>query len=416
MADIITPNEVLADNISKQPSSNQQQWQKALLDWTILMLCPFSIAVDLVNGFLLLTGAAAPLSLVFKAGILTLVIIRIAITDLRIATGLLALTFLLSLPSLRIFLIRGEFSLFFIDISLAIRVLFFLSFMLYIVLTQPTVDKINFILKVLTVSIAVNLAFGVLGFGFATYSVDEGFGIKGFIFSGNELAITIIALSYFVMFSWVKHKSWPIQMTALILVLLCGALVATKSAMLGTIIIVGLFLFLNSRKTFFATLLICIFSIILFADALGELIKVSGIIERFLFVYHKRGIISLIFSAREAFFLTNLQFTLDNFGLFGWFFGWGQGAYVGFVKPKIEIDILDMFFLFGLTGLISFLLYFYLVYRLICIRNNFIHLASFTIWLLILVISCFAGHVVYSGLAAIPLTLAIYATSHRQGK
>lgn len=390
-----------------------QQWQKQLLDWVILLLAPFSIAVDIINGLFLLNGAGLPLSLGFKAGILSLVIIRIGITDLRITTGLLLLLFMCSLAPIRILLVRGDFSLFFEDLSFAIRVLFFLSFMIYVVLVQPNVSKVMFILKVLSVSIAINLALGFLGFGFPTYSAADGFGVKGFIFSGNELAITIITLSYFVMFCWVKDKPWLVQMLALLTVLGCGGLVATKSAMLGAIIIAGLYLFLNSRKTFITALGLTILLIILLAAPLSAFIKESGLIDRFIFVYTKRGLLSLIFSSRETFFFTNLQFTLDNFGLFGWFLGWGQGAYEGFVKTAIEIDILDMFFAFGITGIIAYFLYFYLIYRLLSTRNKFTHIAPLTMWLLIFSVSFFAGHVVYSGLAAIPLTLALYVTKHR---
>lgn len=391
--------------------SHKQLWQQNMLDWLILFLCPLSIAVDMANGFILLSGSSLPVSVAYKSGLLLLLLVRLAITDLRLVVGLLSLLLLYILPAWRLFLMRGDFALFFLDFSFALRLLFFLSFLIYILVTQPNFEKIQTIVKWLVLALAFNLLIGAAGLGFPTYSAADGFGIKGFIFAGNELAITLIALTYFVLFRWVKNKPWLIKMAAVLLVIFSGLLVATKSAMLGTIAVAGLFMLLHTRKTFFLVCTALLVLLVVFSAQIFELIKAAGIIDRFIFFYNKSGFITLVFSGREEFFYSIKDFALQNFGLLGWVIGWSQGAFVGFLKTAVEIDLLDLYIFYGITGFFSFCLYFYLIYRILNINGGFKRLPSISIWLLILAISFFAGHVVYSGVAAIPLTLALYATA-----
>lgn len=392
---------------------HKQLWQQNMLDWVILFLCPFSIAIDMANGFILLSGSSLPLSIAFKSALLLLVLVRIAITDLRLAVGLLSLLLLYLLPAWRVFLARGDFALFFIDLSTALRLLFFLAFLMYIVLVQPSYEKTQAIVKWLAITLGINLIIGLAGYGFPTYSAADGFGVKGFIFAGNELAITLVALSYFVLFNWAKNKPWLIKVAAIVIVILSGVLVATKSAMLGTLSISGLFLMLHARRTFYLACLALLVLLVAFSVQIFELIKAAGIIDRFIFFYNKSGFITLVFSGREEFFYAIKSFALQNFGLVGWVIGWSQGAFAGHVKPNIEIDFLDLYIFAGLAGIFSFCLYFYLIYRILNVNGQFKSLAPICIWALILAISFFAGHVVYSGVAAIPLTLALYATAHR---
>ncbi len=392
---------------------HKQLWQQNMLDWLILFLCPLSIAIDMGNGFILLNDSSLPLSVAYKSGLLILLFVRLAITDLRLVVGLLSLFLLYVLPAWRLFLMRGDFTLFFLDFSFALRLLFFLSFLIYILVAQPSYEKVQIIVKWFVLTLALNLLIGLAGLGFSTYSAAEGFGIKGFIFAGNELAITLIALAYFVLFNWVKNKPWLIKITVVLLVILSGLLVATKSAMLGTIALSGLFMLLHARKTFYLVLTTILILLVAFSTLIFELIKAAGIIDRFIFFYKKSGLITLIFSSREEFFFTIKNFALENFGLLGWIIGWGQGPFHGFVKTAIEIDLLDLYIFYGITGFFSFCLYFYLIYRILNINGGFKRVPSISIWLLILVVSFFAGHVVYSGVAAIPLTLALYATAHR---
>lgn len=395
-----------------QPQAyNKQLWQQGLLDWLILFLCTFSLVVDMLNGYLMLGGVGLPISMAYKAGLLLLVLLRVAITDLRLVTALLAFFILLQLPGWALFLNKGIFSLFFVDISTAMRVLFFISFLVYIAIAQPSIKKAQFIMKLITLSMFINLAIGLAGFGYPTYSAADGFGVKGYIFAGNELAITLVCVCYFFLFSWARNKPWVIKVSAAFLVAVCGVLVATKSAILGTTVLAGSFLFLYTRKTFIVIITLLFVAMLIYATHIYEFIKASGAIDRFIFFYNKGGLLRLILSSREDFFHDMAEFALANFGLLGWVIGWSQGAFIGFVKPAAEIDLIDLYFYFGITGIVTYFLFFYLVFNLLNAQKSFFKSPQITIWCLIFAISIFAGHVVYSGVAAIPVTLALYATA-----
>lgn len=389
-----------------------QEWQQSLLDWVILFLCPLSIGIDIINGYFMLAGSSQPISVAFKSMLLVLLFARLAITSVALMSLLLTLLLFHLIPIFKLFLLKGDFSLFFLDFSFSLRVIFFLSFMIYILTSKPDIHHINLILKVLVFSLLLNLLLGFIGLGFPTYSADEGFGIKGFIFSGNELAVTLIALSYYVLFKWVPSKSWAIKMLSVIIVIAAGVLVATKSAMLGTLIIAGVFMVVHARRSFWACALIVSLVGLIYIQDIYAFIKASGFIDRFIFVYNKRGLWSLILSSREDFFLTNLDFVMTNFGLAGWLFGWSQGAFSGFVKTAVEIDIIDLFFYFGIAGLVCYILFFSLLFKLIHGTGS-VKVHGILVWLLLLFVSVFAGHLVYSGVAAIPLTLALYAVGSK---
>jgi len=389
-------------------AENLRHWQSAWLDTLIILLSSFSILVDMVNGAAALAGAAVPLSVAFKGGLLLLLLVRISLESLRIAFALFAFLLCLWVSSYGVLLNTGRFDAFFLDFSVAIRVVFFLTFMSYLLCCKPPAEPVKQALIFLSLTMLFNLALGAAGLGYPTYSSGEGFGVKGFIFAGNELAVTLIALTYFILFGWLKTYSWFIQITGMLVVIATGFLVATKAAMLGVLVVSFMFLWVHRKGTLWVTAALIATTALVFLPPIIAFIQDAGLLERFIDIYRTRGFTSLVFSGRDQ-FLADMSHWVSQLPLYyGWLFGWGQGFIEMSLKSAVEIDLFDMLFWFGVPGVFAFIVFFVLLGSLLNQDKRFLQGTGGLMWLIIFGVSFFAGHVVYAGVPAIPLSLAFY--------
>lgn len=250
----------------------------------------------------------------------------------------------------------------------------------------------------------INLFFGYLGFGYEQYA-RLGIGTRGWFYSGNEVNLLFIVLSLFLL-SYLQIKRKQVYSVLLsLLILFIGILLISKTALIGSvIIIIGLpIINIVINRKMFSVHQIIILGIIL--------TLLSSFLINFA-LYEVKAIVRYenIIENKELIFDTKKDSRTIRKNLV-------IGSYYN--NPKIneilfgasndritaEIDYIDLFVVFGLVGVIMIYGFFMLmlinsIRHKLFRKNNFATYNIFGI-MLILLISVTAGHVMMSGLAGI---------------
>ena len=146
-------------------------------------------------------------------------------------------------------------------------------------------------------------------------------------------------------------------------VFIAGLLIATKSAMLSAAVLVFAIPLLNERHRLFnltwlkvkIILPIIVIAIILIF-ILVPVLEATGLWERFVWFYQKKGFIGIIFSGRDE-FVINAMSAFQHFATLPEIvLGFGRSGLGLITKDSMEIDPIDMYFWFGVAGLFVFLL------------------------------------------------------------
>lgn len=241
------------------------------------------------------------------------------------------------------------------------------------------------------ITIFINQILGVAGLGFSTYN-DGGFGIKGFYFDGNAMAVVCFCLFVFY-FSIKKNNFYAF------IIFLCSVLLGTKTSILAILIFYFFIAFYRAKLKTKVKLLI-IFAItfggfvyiILFTDIL------SYHVEKFKKMYElfEGRIIDVLLSGRSVDLKNHTIFYNDNFSIKQFLFGYGYREGV----KIIELDFFDTLYSYGfLYCLIILLLY---IYPLYSNRKNK-EIVVFN--LLLLLITFTSGHVWYNTSTALFLVI-----------
>jgi hypothetical protein len=255
--------------------------------------------------------------------------------------------------------------------------------------------------------------FGALGFGKATYNVgaeDGGAGSTGFMMAGNELGAT-----YLLLFGFALHHVWNYKSLLLFAVLacitvLCGVLVATKTTMLASLILIFMIPIINERQNLYRitwlklkilipVLVLAVIAVVMIV----EILESVGLWERMLWFYQKRGVIMIIWSNRDQFIIDMMQVYIHQSSLFEQVFG--QGTSIGLRqlvgKASVEVDIVDTLIWFGFLGLV-FCSGFYLL--MLCYSAKITKLSTskyapcvFLVNSLLMLLSILSGHIWMSG-------------------
>lgn len=236
--------------------------------------------------------------------------------------------------------------------------------------------------------IASSLMLGLLGIGHERYGNGEAFlPANGFLPAGNEINIALISI-----FCWLtaRRSTGLREIKETVLYGICIALLvvsSSKTTIFGALIIALYY----TRLRFTTTLLISV----LLAVGVWLLLN-SGIWERwsyFFFLYLDEGLLSALTNGRFG----RLEDWITNWVDLPWL-GVGVLALGG---GYIESDPLDLVMNFGLLGALLFIVWLRVVWVLCHAR--------LIPWLLLVGISAFAGHVIYSIFAA-PLLVAAFTS------
>lgn len=391
----------------------------AFLQLSMLMI-GFSLLVDAVNGFFLAgLGIDPKLSAAFKLVMLLIVLFQIGAYRLMPLAGIFLTLLLLIIGPVFSLVDTYDVSGFFVDFISLLKVL--TAFIIFIYCIEVAKRRPDLVLSYgrlcLNFSLLVllgNIALGVLGFGFSSYgSGEEGdednLGIKGFFYAGNEVSgIFIILLSAFLHQAWQKGSILKYVVCVLI-TCLSGLLIATKAAMLAGLVISVLIPIVNERHRLFNLTWLKVklsFPVIIMIGVLivflPPLLDSTGILDRLMWFYQKKGIIGIILSGRDEFIIEAAAAYQQFANVIDVVFGLGRAGLGEIAKESMEVDPVDLYFWHGIPGIAYFLFlssaFLFTSYKAMKLSTSTWGPAVFTINVLLIAVSFIAGHIITSGM------------------
>jgi hypothetical protein len=386
------------------------------LDKLILLLCSCYLLIDATNGFLLNQfGRSFGLSALYKV-----VMLLLMLASLSLRTGKAFLLF----PGLFVLLLPGAFYSWLqlggslaADLGLILKLISPLIAFYYL-LSLAQLDK-DFVLKslhrIFVVNYAivlVNFILGALGYGYTSYLPQEhltqvDLGSKGFFNAANELSVVLLVLS-----AWLLQYYWRQQKLIFLAVaatsVWCASLMLTKTALLGSVLLVLLIplmpwlIRLNwTRLALAMLLLVATASMVIWQAPL--LLSQLGLAEKLQHIYQQQGLLGVLLSSRDKYAVEIWQVVSFYYSDTHRLLGVGViGVSEHLWKFWAESDPFDLFIFYGVTGLMFFSWIFigFIAQNLRLCRLFSSDLAATLVLLnlLLVMVSCIAGHVISSGM------------------
>lgn len=277
-------------------------------------------------------------------------------------------------------------------------------------------EKINndLVLKLYFIYLNLIIIPYFLGIG---YSVSEFYkekiGYLGLFYGGNEISAILTCLLP-ISLKTLKDKKNIIKIIFFIELFMCTYLIGTKTLMLGVLIVFMYFFvlylknnfnkFSKLKKSFMITipsiLLILLVIILPFTPMFKNIItaaKFFKVDSNNLFSLY--GLNKIVFSGRLG-FLEKINDIFINSSILSIFMGIGKTTLLN--TKLIEIDILDIFYSIGIIGFVIWLLYMIKGMKNAKLKSIY----KFT-FILLIIISIFAGHILISTNVSIYLALMI---------
>jgi hypothetical protein len=392
----------------------------AFFQLTFLMIgC--SLIVDSVNGFFLSgLGVDPKLSATYKLILLIIVLAQIGAYSARYLASLLALTLVLlvgPIISLVVTLDAGAFVLDFITMLKVITAFIIFVYCVLVCRYWPTlVQKYGgWCCKLSFLVLFSNLVLGVLGYGFSSYGRADSessnqIGVKGFFYAGNEVSgLFILFFGAILHLIWQKSKVGYLLFTPLVFI--AGLLIATKSAMLSAMFLVFAIPLFNERNRLLnltwlkVKMLMPIMLVgIILALVLVPVLEATGLWDRFLWFYQKKGVIGIVMSGRDEFVINALVAYQQFASIPEVLFGFGRSGLGLITKDSMEIDPIDMYFWFGIAGGLLFIFLLTVFTRVSYLatksKNSLWGPSVLVINFVLFGVSIIAGHILTSGMLA----------------
>jgi len=384
------------------------------LDNFIVLLMFALLPVDMVNGILLKNNINLPISIgqFYKFFIISFLFCRFLFT-LRLLLLSLLVSLLLLTPSIYQLTIDFDKTPLFSELIKISKYLTpFFCFLFFVELIKnrkeyaysKLMQLVRFSYRVLVINIFIKY----LGLGYPAYEHGN-IGSKGFFYAGNELSALLIVLSAILGFKmWTLEKKKKYYLF-LVLNLLAGLTISSKTAILGIILVFFTIPFLdksfNIKKFAALTVSILLFLPLVFF-ASWKFIENSALILRIRFFYDKLDFWTFVLSGRNTFFENSYKTYSENYSLLEKIIGVGRAKYELLNNNKIvEMDIIDIFFSYGVLGILIFVAMFVF---LILQSKRFINTSNYPysrlvllMIIILMIISTIAGHVFGAGMSAI---------------
>ena len=386
------------------------------LDSYILLIMFLILPIDMLNGIFLKNGIVLPLSIgqFFKIIILLFVLVRLSIKPAKLIFVFASFSLLLAPTFYQLYIGNKGVSLLFDIIKISKYITPLVCFMFFVdVIKNDHQKNINLIFKLVNFSYLIligNIFLKYIGLGYPMYE-DGKIGSKGFFYAGNEISALLIILSSIIAYRLWMNNSKLKYFLFLLLNIVVGVTVSSKTAILGVIIVFlllpirGSFIKINIKKLLIivSSVFVIIPSIIIYY---WDYILKSTIFIRLNYFWNEVDILTFLLSNRNNFFNDAFDIYKENYNLFEKTIGVGQSRYEYLNNNiTVEIDIIDIFFSLGFIGLILFLLFnVYLFIQSINFKRTQINIYSgfvFLMGFILFIISTTAGHVYSSGMSAV---------------
>ena len=387
-------------------------------DIVIFILLYGLLPIDMINGYLLREVGVSPaisLSQLYKIILLVFLFVRVNITEKVLV---ISVFLLLLLPTIYQLFKSFNIQLVFIDI---VKIIKYLGSVLAFFYFRNIVIHKGYLLKSIYrwmlfsfFIIVLNISLRLFGLGFPMYAYDAiEIGSKGYFYAGNEVSGVLLILASFLMYWYQLFDKKMLFIVVGILSVLTGLYLTSKTAILGTIFsFIYFFIFSPSKKrisirnmlfalfNFFIVLPIGLYFII-------EYLKTSDVMERFSFFWNELDIYTFILSNRNTFLFDFFEIFKKEYNIIEMILGVGQSTFETLNNNHIiELDFFDIYFAFGIIGVLLFLLYTSFIFIqsiLKSLNKRMFPFASYTkfISILLILISFLSGHIFNSGMAAI---------------
>ena len=367
----------------------------------------FLAIVDTINGFFLNKGIASPIGIIFKAFIL-LVACKM-LSSLPKFKGLLFFT-CIYIPFFLTIIILNTDSQIGVTITHLLKFVnvVFIYYAAVVIFKSENISekKIHTIFYLNSIVLLLNIYVGLLGIGY--YAYENNLGCKGFIYAHNEMSgmqAVLFGVSYYFIYDRYASKKMLLLLVNFFL-LVAALLVATKAGILLVLLCLILVPWVHMKNGILYSFLrmskkklIILFSIICLISYYGYvLLDYSGAIGRWTYFFDKNGV-NAIYSSRDIFWEEEkTEWEEGNLGVK--LFGMGGSR-------TVEMDQADTLLNYGIVGII--IVYsFYFLLTVKAFRKRKINPYAYFVFgmdVFILAASCFAGHLLFSGLMGIPFAL-----------
>ncbi|WP_411359063.1 hypothetical protein [Pseudidiomarina salilacus] len=392
------------------------------LNLLILFGMCFLLWVDSLTGAMTFYGVGiGSVSVLYKLVILMLVMANIASTKPKVIAAFLLVIIVLMIGPSQSLLTHGETGFYFADFALLFKIITpFIAFTYFYLLhkTYPelTATWLPRILFVNFAAVFTNLTLGLLGFGFPSYSGVEGqpgIGVNGFYVAGNELSACFALLFGFVLHYVWNHHSKKMYVVMAIITFAFGTAIATKTAMLASLLLIFALPLFNERENIFKfTRLKALVFIPFFIIAsvlviyIANFLTAIGLYDKITWVLQEKGLLTLILSGRDIKSAIIFDHFFRHMDQLDYLWGIGSSGIKHFEYPyySIEIDPFDVFVWFGAVGLtyifIALVTMNYVAFRQLRSRRPYPPLIV-VVNVLLLVLSFVSGHIWTSGMLGI---------------
>lgn len=367
----------------------------------------FLAIVDTINGFFLNKGIASPIGIIFKAFIL-LVACKM-LSSLPKFKGLLFFT-CIYIPFFLTIIILNTDSQIGVTITHLLKFVnvVFIYYAAVVIFKSENISekKIHTIFYLNSIVLLLNIYVGLLGIGY--YAYENNLGCKGFIYAHNEMSgmqAVLFGVSYYFIYDRYASKKMLLLLVNCFL-LVAALLVATKAGILLVLLCLILVPWVHMKNGILYSFLrmskkklIILFSIICLISYYGYvLLDYSGAFGRWTYFFDKNGV-NAIYSSRDIFWEEEkTEWEEGNLGVK--LFGMGGSR-------TVEMDQADTLLNYGIVGII--IVYsFYFLLTVKAFRKRKINPYAYFVFgmdVFILAASCFAGHLLFSGLMGIPFAL-----------
>lgn len=367
----------------------------------------FLAIVDTINGFFLNKGIASPIGIIFKAFIL-LVACKM-LSSLPKFKGLLFFT-CIYIPFFLTIIILNTDSQIGVTITHLLKFVnvVFIYYAAVVIFKSENISekKIHTIFYLNSIVLLLNIYVGLLGIGY--YAYENNLGCKGFIYAHNEMSgmqAVLFGVSYYFIYDRYASKKMLLLLVNCFL-LVAALLVATKAGILLVLLCLILVPWVHMKNGILYSFLrmskkklIILFSIICLISYYGYvLLDYSGAIGRWTYFFDKNGV-NAIYSSRDIFWEEEkTEWEEGNLGVK--LFGMGGSR-------TVEMDQADTLLNYGIVGIIIVYLFYFLL-TVKAFRKRKINPYAYFVFgmdVFILAASCFAGHLLFSGLMGIPFAL-----------
>lgn len=396
--------------------ANRITFSARYIDGLIIFLLFFNLPIDMVNGILLNSGVVLPMSVsqLYKLLILVLIFFRLAtfpgigIFVLGLAYFILFLSSVIqSISTTTINFLMDDF----IKISkyLTPFIAFFYFQTIFKKKIPPNLLKLIFFWIYFSyIVLAINILITLIGLGFPMYEAGN-IGTRGFFFAGNEISAILLILCAFIAYQiWYIRKNKFLYVVFLVFNVFLSILITSKTSVLGVFIIFGLIAFNHTDFKFsfkkvmmiLGSILILIPTIVYFAY---NMILNSTIMVRLEYFWEKLDFWTFVFSSRNVFVESMWYFYIHDYNIIQKLIGAGQTYYESKLGTIVEIDLLDVFFAYGIFGAILFIfaisMLFINAFILKKYKSKYPYARlSYLMIIILTIISMFAGHIYSSGI------------------